>query len=83
MTVSHDLGDRFEVDALSQRPRFGRYGRLAPQFGAPAASQVRAECDRCGSHLLAVPLGDGTLEGRCPVCLGHRITAVAPHRATA
>jgi hypothetical protein len=81
MTVSHGLDNSY--DSLAQRPRFGRYGKLAPQLGAPAATQVRAACDRCGSHLLAVPHGDGTLDGSCPVCLGRHVTAVASHHATA
>jgi hypothetical protein len=75
MTVSHDLGRTYEStpDAPS---RVGGYGRLAPQFGAPPGGQVRAECDLCGTHLLAVPHADGTLEGVCPVCLSPRLTRV-------
>jgi hypothetical protein len=76
MTVSHDPGRTFGVDAGAPPPRFNRYGRLAPQFGAPAATQVRAECIRCQSHLLAIPQPDGTLEGVCPVCLSPRVTPV-------
>lgn len=70
------------MDAQPDRARFGRYGRLAPQLGAAAADQLRAECSGCGTHLMAVTLGDGSLSGTCPVCLGHHITAVArPHAA--
>ena len=77
MTVSHDLDGRtFGVDAEAPPQRFGRYGRLAPQLGAPASGQVRAECARCGTHLLAIPHVDGALEGTCPVCLSPRVTPV-------
>jgi hypothetical protein len=76
MTVSHDLGRTFDVDPFVERQRFGRHGKLAPQLGAPAASQVRAECNRCGAHLLAVPHANGTLDGACPVCLSRQLTAV-------
>lgn len=72
-----------EFDASIDRPRFARYGRLAPQLGVPAAQQVRAECAKCGTHLLAVPHEAGNLTGTCPVCLGHQVTAVAAHHATA
>ena len=81
MTVSHGPDTAYETSA--QRSRTGRYGQLAPQLGAPAATQVRAECDRCGSHLLAVPRGDGALEGSCAVCLGRHLSPVAAHHATA
>jgi hypothetical protein len=77
MTVSHDLGRTFDVDPFVERQRFGRHGKLAPQLGVPAASQIRAECDRCGAHLLAVPHADGKLEGACPVCLSRHLTPVA------
>ena len=81
MTVSHDLGRTFDADAPP--PRFSRYGRLAPQLGAPASGQIRAECTRCGTHLLAIPHGDGGLEGVCPVCLSPRVVPVEGHRAAA
>jgi hypothetical protein len=85
MTVSHghDLGRTFRVDVDAPPPRFNRYGRLAPQLGAPAASQVRAQCNRCSTHLLAIPHASGGLEGMCPVCLSPRVTAVGAHRAAA
>jgi hypothetical protein len=82
MTVSHDLGRTYEGDADAP-PSLSRYGKLAPQFGGSAAGQVRAECDRCGTHLLAVPHGDGSLEGTCPVCLNQQVTRVAVHHAAA
>jgi hypothetical protein len=83
MTVSHELGRTYGVDVEAPPPRFTRNGRLAPQLGAPAAGQVRAECTRCGSHLLAIPHADGSLEGICPVCLSPRVTPVPAHRAAA
>jgi hypothetical protein len=82
MTVSQDLGHTYGVDVDAPPARFPRYGHLAPQLGAPAAMQVRAECTRCGTHLLAIPHTDGSLEGLCPVCLSPRVTPVA-HRAAA
>lgn len=72
-----------DVETLELRPRFGRYGKLAPQVGVPLSRQVRAECTRCGTHLLAIPHDDGGLSGTCPVCLSHTVTAVAVHHATA
>jgi hypothetical protein len=83
MTVSHELGHSYGVDVDAPPPRFSRYGRLAPQFGAPAAGQLRAECIRCGTHLLAIPHTDGTLEGVCPVCLSPRVMPVEVHPAAA
>jgi hypothetical protein len=83
MTVSHDVSRSYGVDLDARSPTFARPGRLAPQLGAPASGQVRAECTRCGTHLLAVPHGDGTLEGVCPVCLSARVTPVEAHRAAA
>jgi hypothetical protein len=82
MAIRHDLRDG-STDVTDERSRFGRYGRLAPQIGTPLDRHVRAECDRCGSHLLAVPQADGTLDGVCPVCLNHRVHAVAGHHAAA
>ncbi len=82
MTVSHDVGRTFDVE-LDSVPHSSRYGRLAPQLGAPAKGQVRAECTRCGTHLLAVPHADGTLEGVCPVCLSPRVMPVEGHHAAA
>jgi hypothetical protein len=82
MTVSHDLGRTFDVDPFVERQRFGKHGKLRPQLGSPAASQVRAQCERCGAHLLAVPQANGALDGACPVCLSHHLTAVeARHEA--
>lgn len=72
-----------DVDSAEPRPRFGRYGRLAPALGVPVSRQVRAACDRCGSHLMAVPREDGKLAGTCPVCLSHTVTAVSAQHATA
>jgi hypothetical protein len=83
MTISHDLGRTFDVDPSDERQRFARHGKLAPQLGAPAASQVRAECSRCGAHLLAVPHADGKLHGICPVCLSHQLTPVAARHEAA
>jgi hypothetical protein len=83
MAIRHDLEDGSSVGAMNEPSRLGRYGRLAPQVGTPLAKQVRAECDRCGSHLLAVPHSDGTLDGVCPVCLNQRIHAVRAHHAAA
>lgn len=68
---------------LLERPRFARYGRLAPYPGAPSAEQVRCECDQCGTHLLAAARPAGGVDGSCPVCLSRRVTPVAVHRATA
>ena len=68
---------------MEPRARLGRYGRLAPQLGVPASRQVRAECTRCGSHLMAVSREDGKLTGTCRVCLSHTVTAVGAHHATA
>ena len=53
--MRQDLHVENDLDALIDRPRFRRYGRLAPQLGIPAGQQVRAECTECGTHLLAVP----------------------------
>lgn len=64
------------TDVPIERKRFARHGRLAPQFGAPVADQLRAACDGCGSHLMAVTRRDGTLSGTCPVCLGRQLTPV-------
>ena len=81
--MRQDLHVETDLDALTDRPRFRRYGQLAPQLGIPAGQQVRAECTGCGTHLLAVPHEGGRLSGTCPVCLGHSVTAVAGHHATA
>lgn len=71
------------LDTPTEGPRFERPGRLAPQLGMPAADQVRAQCDNCGTHLLAVPLEDGRLAGTCPVCLTQAVTPVGAHHAAA
>jgi hypothetical protein len=83
MTVSHDLGHTYGVDVdAPPPPRFPRYGRLAPQLGAPASGQIRAACSRCETHLLAIAHTDGSLEGVCPVCLSPRVSPVdVPHAA--
>jgi hypothetical protein len=78
MSVGHDLGRTNEAP-----PRFSRQGRLAPQFGAAADAQVRAACDACGTHLLAIPQPDGRLEGTCPVCLNRRVTRVEARQQAA
>lgn len=72
-----------EVEAITtQRPRFARYGRLAPFPGAPHSDQVRCSCDRCGSHLLAAVRPSGKLDGTCPVCLSQAVTPVPAHLPT-
>ena len=83
MTVSHQEVVSNHGVASDARQRTPRHGHLAPQLGAPAATQIRAACQRCGTHLLAVPHADGSLEGTCPVCLSLRVERVGGHHATA
>ena len=78
MTVRDVRTRTIEHDALRDGPRLDRFGRLAPEPGAPASGQVRCSCDRCGAHLLAAAQDEGELTGHCPVCVGQRFTPVDP-----
>lgn len=83
MTISHQEVVRTFSVAEDAGAGLAGYGQLAPQIGAPATGQVRAECRRCGTHLLAVPHEGGILEGTCPVCLSSQVAPVGDHHAAA
>jgi hypothetical protein len=59
-----------------ERGAQGRFGRLARPAGQGRA--VRCSCDRCGSHLLARPVGGGGLRGVCYVCGSESFAPLAP-----
>ena len=82
MTLHQQFGDAASDHHGPAGQRFTRQGRLAPYPGSPAAEQVRCQCDRCGSHLLAAVRPGGHLDGACPVCLSRAVTPLAvPHAA--
>lgn len=82
MTVRDGKAHTYERHLDQDGPRSTRFGRLAPEPGAPTSAQVRCSCDRCGAHLLASPRSDGAFDGHCPVCVGQRFTPVGvPHPA--